>query len=231
MLNKKGSDFKKYCTFTRAKNKVLFNQNMKKLVLFALLCFVGLLSYGQRFHGGLFAGISASQISGDQLSGFNKAGAYAGAFTNYYFTEKSALQFEMYFMQKGSHKSQHPKSNDYTAYNLNLMYVETALLYQWHFSKRFYLEAGPAFAVILKRQATEKDENGVIPNPLRPQFNLFDYSLLAGLGVNISKHFKVNLRGESSVIPVRKPQVQTSYRLDRFQYNSSITLSLIYEIK
>jgi len=204
---------------------------MKRVVLIVFILVCALSTYSQKFHGGLFAGISASQISGDQLSGFNKAGAYAGAFTNYFFREKSDLQFEMYFIQKGSHKSQHPKSNDYTAYNLNLMYTEIALLYQWHFIKRFYFEAGPAFAVVLKRAATEKDQDGVISNSQRPLFNQFDYSLIAGLGINLVKHFKVNIRGEGSFIPVRRPQVKTAYRLDRLQYNSTITIALIYEIK
>ncbi len=203
---------------------------MKKLLLIAFLGFYATFAYSQKFHGGLFAGISASQISGDQLSGFNKAGIYAGGFTNYYFTEKSALQLEIYFIQKGSHKSQRPKNNDYSSYNLNLQYVEMALPYQWHFSKRFYIETGPALGVILKTLPTEKDENGIVPNYSRPRFNLFDLSVIAGLGVNISKHFKANLRGENSVIPVRKPEVGTSYRLDRLQYNSTITLSLIYQI-
>jgi hypothetical protein len=204
---------------------------MKKLLLIGILGFCTSFSYSQKFHGGLFVGISASQISGDQLSGFNKAGIYAGGFTNYYFTQKSALQLEIYFIQKGSHKSQKPKNNDYTAYNLNLQYVEMALLYQWHFYKRFYLETGPGLGVILNTLAVEKDENGIVPNYSRPRFNQFDLSIIAGLGVNISNNFKVNLRGENSIIPVRKPVVGTSVRLDRMQYNSTITLSLIYQIK
>jgi hypothetical protein len=203
---------------------------MKKLFLIVFLTSYAFFSFGQKFHGGLFAGIAASQISGDQLSGFNKAGIYAGGFSNYYFTEKSALVLELYFIQKGSHKSQHPKTNDYTSYNLNLQYVELALMYQWHFSKRFYIETGPGLGVILKTLATEKDQNGVVPNYSRPRFNLLDLSVIAGIGVNISNHFKVNLRGENSVIPVRKPVVGTSVRLDRMQYNSTITLSLIYQI-
>jgi hypothetical protein len=204
---------------------------MKKLFLIACLGFCTSFSFSQKFHGGLFAGIAASQISGDQLSGFNKAGIYAGGFTNYYFTEKSALELEIYFIQKGSHKSQRPKNNDYSAYNLNLQYTEMALLYQWHFPKRFFLETGLGLGVILNTLAIEKDENGIVPNYSRPRFNQFDLSLIAGLGVNISEHFKVNLRGENSMIPIRKPVVGTSFRLDRMQYNSIITLSLIYQIK
>jgi hypothetical protein len=201
---------------------------MKKLLPIAFILFYSSFSYSQKFHGGLFAGIAASQISGDQLSGFNKAGIYAGGFTNYYFTEKSALELEIYFIQKGSHKSQRPKNNDYSAYNLNLQYVEMAILYQWHFSKRFYLETGPALGVILNTLAVEKDENGIVPNYSRPRFNQFDLCVIAGLGVNISEHFKANIRGENSIIPVRKPDF--TWRLDRLQYNSTITLSLIYQI-
>jgi hypothetical protein len=203
---------------------------MKRIVLIFFLITGSYFCQAQKFHGGLFAGIAATQISGDQLSGFNKAGVYAGGFSNYFFTPKSALQLELYFIQKGSHKSQHPKTNDYIAYNLNLQYIEMALFYQWHFIKRFYIEAGPGFGVILNTLATEKDANGKIPNSQRPRFNQFDLSAIAGLGVNISKHFKANLRGENSVIPVRRPVVGTSFRLDRLQFNSVITISFIYQI-
>jgi hypothetical protein len=203
---------------------------MKKLFLITFFILYTTFSFSQKFHGGLFAGVAASQISGDQLTGYNKAGIFAGGFTNYHFTEKLALQLEIYYIQKGSRKNPHPKSNDYTVYKLNLQYVEMPLLFKWEFSKRFFLEVGPSIGAVMNNTGKEKDEGGVIPNTQRPVFNRFDFCGVLGMGVNISRNFKVNIRTIDSFIPVRKPVVGTSYRLDRLQYNTTIALSLIYQI-
>jgi hypothetical protein len=204
---------------------------MKRIFFIIILGLFTTFSYSQKFHGGLFAGIAASQISGDQSSGYNKAGLFAGGFTNYHFTEKLAIQLEISFIQKGSRKLPHPKVNDYTIYKLNLMYVELPLLFKWDFSKRFYLEVGPSIGVLINNTGREKDEGGLINNPQRPVFNRFDYCGVLGMGVNISKHFIANIRTIDSFIPVRKPVKGTAYRLERWQYNTTIALSLIYQIQ
>lgn len=203
---------------------------MKKLFVLLFLFLTVSCTYAQKFHGGFFAGIAASQISGDQAAGFNKAGPYAGAFTNYGFTEKSFLQLEIYYILKGSSKNPRPKNNDYTVYKLNLHYVELGLLYKWQFSKRFNLEAGPAFGVLMKNQYIEKDEHGLVLDSERPKFNKFDYSILVGLGINIIKHLKANIRYENSIIPVRGSKIPLWRIQKRWQFNSTITLSAIYEI-
>jgi len=203
---------------------------MKRILFITFFGLYTTFSFSQKFHGGLFAGIAASQISGDQLTGYNKAGLYLGGFSNYHFSEKLAMQLEIYFIQKGSRKNPHPKVNDYTIYKLNLMYVEMPLLFRWDFSKRFYLEVGPSIGVVIDNTGREKDEGGLINNPFRPVFNRFDYCGVLGMGVNISKKFKANIRTIDSFIPVRKPVVGTSYRLDRWQYNTTIAISFIYQI-
>jgi len=183
-----------------------------------------------KFHGGFFAGIAASQISGDQLAGFNKAGPYVGGFSNFSFTEKSALELELYYILKGSSKNPHPKSNDYTIYKLNLHYIELAIVYKWQFSKRFWLEAGPAMGVLMKKERIEKDEYGIVDDSQRPVFNDFDFSIIGGMGVNIIKHLKANMRFENSIIPVRGSEIKYWRIQKRWQFSSSITLSAIYEL-
>ena len=202
---------------------------MKKIFLFVFLSISVYVSHGQVFHGGLFLGIAASQISGDLLSGFNKPGLYGGGFANVYFSEKIALQLEMYYIQKGSRKVY--KQNAFDSYKLNLQYIEMALLFKWDFSRRFFFEMGPSIGVIMKTTGVEKDGYGLVPNPNRPAFNNTDLCGIVGLGVNIYDNFKINVRGENSIIPVRKPEVGTSWRLNRWQYNSTLTLSLIYQVK
>lgn len=202
---------------------------MKKLY-FVIFMFIMSGSFAQKFHGGFFAGVAASQISGDQLAGFYKAGPYVGAFSNFNFNEKSALQLELYYILKGSNKNQRPKIDDYTIYKLNLHYIELGLLYKWNFSKRFWFETGPALGVLMKNNAIEKDEYGIVNDSQRPRFNSFDFSGIAGLGVNIINHLKANIRYENSIIPVRGSEIPYWRIQKRWQLSSSITISAIYEI-
>lgn len=203
-----------------------------KTIWFLLLFFIlfPFIIKAQTFKGGLFAGIAASQISGDQLAGFKKAGIYAGGYSNVFFNEKFGLQLELYYIQKGSRKIPKQASPANYTYKLQLHYIEMPLLFEWNITKRFFFEIGPAIGVLMKNRGVEKDGNGVIPGSYRPAFNKIDFSGIAGLGVNITKHFKANFRYSNSIIPVRKPQLGTAYRLDRYQYNSSLIFSIIYQI-
>lgn len=203
---------------------------IKKITLLIVISLTISHSNAQKFGGGFFAGIAASQISGDQLSGFYKAGPYVGAFSNFAFNEKSALQLELYYILKGSSKNQRPKINDYTIYKLNLHYIEISLLYKWQFSKRFWLETGPALGVLMKNTGIEKDEFGTVYDSQRPRFNKFDFSGLLGLGINIIDHLKANIRYQNSIIPVRGSEIPYWRIQKRWQFSSSITISAIYEI-
>ena len=200
----------------------------RRILIAAVFVLLAQFVNAQRFHGGLTAGVAASQVSGDNLSGFNKAGLYAGGFVNVVLSEKSALQLEMYYIQKGSRKNQRPKVNDYTVYKLNLQYIEMPLLYRWQFSRRFSLYLGPALGVLVKNTEVEKDEAGLLPN--RPSFHRFDLNVVLGLGISISDHFRVIFRGQNSVLPIRNYSGNALFRLDRLQYNTTLILSLAYEI-
>jgi len=82
----------------------------------------------------------------------------------------------------------------------------------------------------MKNNAIEKDEYGTVYDSQRPRFNKFDFSGLAGLGVNIIDHLKANLRYQNSIIPVRGSEVPYWRIQKRWQFSSSITISAIYEI-
>jgi hypothetical protein len=175
------------------------------------------------FKGGLSLGIVASQISGDQLSGFNKAGIFGGAYVNFSFRERSALQFEMNYIQKGS--ARNPTVNNPVKYRLNLQYIEVPILYHWMFNKRFVLELGPTVAFLMK--STEKDERGIMLGT-RP-FNWYEVGVLGGIQFNISNNFRAGFRGQNSILPVRNHAGNVTYRLNRGQYNSLLLLNLTYE--
>lgn len=194
------------------------------LLVFFLIIVLG--THGQTvFKGGISLGVAASQISGDQLSGFHKAGIFGGAFVNFRFTVRSALQFEMNYIQKGSAHNPKPGATDPHSYKLNLQYVEVPVLYHWLFNKRFGFELGPTIGFLMK--ATEKEDGGIMRGT-RP-FNVYEVGILGGIRFNISENFKAGFRGQNSLLPVRNHAGNVTYRLNRGQYNSLLLLNLTYE--
>ncbi len=77
---------------------------MKKLFLLPLLLFTMFFRLdGQRFDGGVIAGISASQIDGDSYSGYNKLGYNATVFARFRFNDVYSLTSGITAIQKGAH--------------------------------------------------------------------------------------------------------------------------------
>lgn len=115
------------------------------IFFFSVLPFI---SFSQGFGGGLYGGISTSQVSGDGIGGFHKVGAWAGAFTDYRFTPRSTLQFEISFIQKGSRQTPTVKNdNTLILYNHNML--EIPVLYRWYGIKNMSIELGLQAGVLL----------------------------------------------------------------------------------
>ena len=205
---------------------------MKRIILILSLSIVSKCLFAQKFHGGFSAGLSATQISGDQLSGFNKAGIFAGAFSNVYLGSKSILQMEINFIQKGSRKTARADKGDLVWYKCNLNYVEATLAYRLILTKRLLVDLGPQLGVIMKTDNVEKgyDINVVeIDNTTQPPFKRIDLSAFGGLSYNFYKNTYVIGRYSTSIIPVRGEKGHPAQRLDRLQYNSVIIFGLQFE--
>ena len=113
-----------------------------------LLLFAPIALFGQGFGGGIYGGISTSQVSGDAIVGFHKVGGWAGAFTDYRFTPRSTLQFEISFIQKGSRQAPTVKNNNtFILYNYNML--EIPVLYRWYGIKNMSIELGMQAGILL----------------------------------------------------------------------------------
>lgn len=170
---------------------------MKRLII--LFTMIPLLGLGQGFGGGLFAGISATQMFGDDIGGFNKAGIYGGAFTDYRLRPKSTLQLELSFLQRGSKQTPTPKNGN-TRWLFNLNYIEMPILYRWYGIKNMSLELGPSASFLISSR--QEDIFGEIPNELRVPFHDFDFSGVIGLSYYLVKgKLEVNARYSMSIVP------------------------------
>src|SRR5262245_46820191 len=135
-------------------------------IIFSTLSFIFFSSevYSQRFNGGITAGLLASDLVGldSYDTDFNKAGLTFGGLVNTHISPKGLLQFELYYIQKGSNQLPDSANNYYDTFKLNLDYVEGALLYKHRIPvivnkkplDRVELEAGPSFGFRVRIKQT-----------------------------------------------------------------------------
>ena len=199
---------------------------MKNIYLLLIIVFIaaGFSINAQEFHGGVLGGVSGTQISGDDLSGFNKGGLYLGAFVNRYFGEKSSMQMELDFIQKGSRKNPNAKKNDYSTYLLRLNYIEIPVSYKYDFSTNGTLEGGLSLGVLVKSYE-EANETTTVSGG---EFNRTDFSFHVGGYYTIVENLRVNVRYSSSILPVRDHSSGATDRLNAGQYNSVLSFILFY---
>jgi hypothetical protein len=195
---------------------------VKRLLQFVLIVFVAGSAYAQKFQAGILAGISTSQVDGDHLTGFHKAGIKAGGFVSRKISEKMEMQFEIEFIQKGS---QLPVNDDNVFYRMRLNYIEVPVLVNYHFGKKWNIEAGVAFATLLS--ALEEDQQGVITNA--PPFHRADYLVCAGGNYLITDHFIFNVRYSYSVTTIRpKDENYNYFYFIGGQFNKVVAFSIAY---
>jgi len=184
-------------------------------------------SFGQAFEGGVAAGLVGSQVAGDTYTGFNKPGAYAGFWVRLGLSERSFLQTELSYFQKGSRHNPDEKLQDYTFYLMRLGYIEMPLLYQYKLKSKVTLEVGPSFSFLVHSHE-ERDYEEITYG----EFSLFNLSFMAGIGYPITEKMSVHFRMNSSVISIRTDPVNGArHRLFSYgQFNDCILLFLSYKL-
>jgi hypothetical protein len=200
---------------------------VKKIFFISILLSISSLLTAQNFHAGLIGGLSTSFISGISNAGFNKIGLLGGGFVNYEVNEKTSLQSEIYYIEKGCHKNPNPNHNYYDTYRLNLQYLEVPVLFCFLSTSNIIFEVGPSVAWMIGH--SEKDEYGTIVNAM--PFKQNDIGIDLGLRIPFKKGFSFDFRLFNSVLPVRKHASGAHYRLNLGQYNSVIGFRLIYQFK
>jgi len=204
---------------------------MKRLLLISLIFFSVLSSWGQSdFNFGFQLGLNGSQVTGDQLAGFHKAGLFGGLFVNHKAGRLGNIQLEMNFTQKGSRKNAKPDEGIYDSYLMRLNYVAVPLLYRFKIKKTLDIDVGLEAAYLISSR--ERDINGwVEPDLSVPYFKDFDFSIFAGIGVEINEHLLFVFRYSYSIVPIR-PRPPGNYYYgywDAGQYNEVLTGTLQYQ--
>ena len=165
-------------------------------IILLILLFIPSLVTGQGFGGGLYAGISTSQVSGDGIGGFHKVGAWGGGFTDYRFTPRSTLQFEISFIQKGSRQAPTVKNNN-VLYVHNQNMIEIPVMYKWYGIKNMSIELGVQAGILLSTV-----ERGTLINETRNSsaYRKAEASAMGGLSYYFWKgRIEVNARYSNSL--------------------------------
>ncbi|MFK5856256.1 MAG: porin family protein [Bacteroidota bacterium] len=201
-----------------------------RYIIILTTLFFGFAASAQEFHGGVIGGIAGTQVAGDTFSGYNKAGIFFGGYVNLDVSEKSALQMELTYFQKGSRENPREKNN-YQSYILRLNYIEMPLLYQYK-AGRFKIEAGPSAGFLLGYY--EEVDLEVISDQQgynKPSRVTFQINL--GLSYFISPNIGVGLRTNNSMLNIFSTnQTGDVFRIfDHGRYNDSLILMVYYQFK
>jgi hypothetical protein len=197
-----------------------------------LLVLLPLASLSQEFNGGIIAGGVISQVDGDTWSGYDKFGYLAGGYVSLRISPHSSFQMEMEYIQKGSRHNLNAENAYDQTYLLRLHYFEIPVLYQYTFARRFSVEAGPAFDILM---GYEEEQDGISDPPTEPIRKL-TLSGIMGASAYLTNHLKVNFRLNYSLISLRDASAPypESYRKVFFeygQYNNVLSLSLLWDLK
>jgi opacity protein-like surface antigen len=198
---------------------------MKKILLTLFFFSFVMLSYSQRFHGGVMGGFVVSQLDGDHLGGYNKPGVRAGGWVNTAISEITTLQLELEYNQKGSKISQNRIATE-RYYHSRLNYLQVTLPAKFLLIDKWKAEAGIAGGYLIK--AMEDDGNGFLE--AEPAFDQFELSLIVGLNYNLTENIIGNVRFNYSALAVREHPGGQTYLLNRGQYNNLLAFSVYYKI-
>ena len=186
---------------------------------------------GQEFNGGIMAGVVGSQVAGDTYSGFHKPGIFAGGFVNYQFSNRSIIQMELEFFQKGSRKNPNYDKDDFDQYLFRVNYVELPVLYQWKLNDRLKFEAGPSLGFFINYYEEKNEEE--IKNGNRPAALTFQVN--AGFYVFLTQHLIFNFRTNNSMLNIRSENatgdVLRIFPGNYGQFHDCLVMSLYYQFK
>lgn len=201
---------------------------MKSLLVFVALSFFLLTDItAQKFEGGIILGLVGSQVAGDQYSGYNKAGLNAGGWINLAVGQKSMLQMELAYIQKGSRENPDYEKNKLDSYLMRLGYVELPLLYRIQYNDRLGFEAGLGMNFLI--HSNEKF-NGY--ETVESPFSRTNLCLLAGISFRVTDLIRINLRTDNSLFSIRKNRVTGD--VWRFwghgQFSDALVLSAYYKL-
>ena len=195
--------------------------------LFTILFFTATLSGVQAqkrlFHGGILGGLTMTQVQNDNSGGFNKIGLYFGTYILTEFNDMWIGEIGMNYAGKGSRETSRDKNDVYNKYVMRLGYLEFPVIVKFRFHK-FDFELGPSFGFLLFSK--ELDQYG--EQQSATEFKNFELAVIIGVNYMFNEKLGLDLRSQTSILPIRTPNEGVYYTNGQAQYNIVISLAVRY---
>lgn len=173
---------------------------------------------------GLKAGLNVSSISDDGYEDSkSKAGFYGGVFMNAPLSEMFSIQPEVLYSQYGAKVTQSyttevlgTTTNYKSSQSRNLDYITVPVMFQFHATPAFYLEAGPEFGFLvsakdkgdLTRETTTGGSTSTSTTSgstdIKDGISSFNMGAGLGLGFNFTPNFGINARYVAGFTDINK---------------------------
>lgn len=198
---------------------------MRKFILITISVFFISVLNGQDFKGGINLALVGSQVAGDCCSGYHKAGIKVGGYVSYPINRDAMISMELNYVQKGSRQTP-TEDNDFQSYKLNLHYAELPFLFQYRIIEQLTAEGGLAYGYFIGKKEEANFQDAVAGKP----FNRHNLNFLIGFYYNVTERFRLNLRSNNSILPIR-PHTSGATRLfNQGQYSDAICLGVQFEL-
>ncbi|WP_299222664.1 porin family protein [uncultured Aquimarina sp.] len=152
---------------------------MNKTLLFVFALLIGTITINaQESRYGIRIGANLSSISSDDITGDldkSRIGVVVGFLADFALTEKLRLQPEFQYSGQGN------KDKD-----LRVNYLQVPILLKYNITDLFNVQLGPQAGI--KIWEWEDNQANIV------DFGTFDFAAVAGIGVNVTDNFFVDLR-------------------------------------
>ncbi len=202
---------------------------MKQLLFLAgFLVFVIQLSFAQRFEGGVLGGLNASQVDGDTYSGYHKPGVVLGGFVQTNLSRSVYAGMELKFTQKGSRNRDSLATEGQIKYIMRLNYVDLPVYLGVRTSDKISFFFGMSAGYLIS--GNEFNDYGKFPPEDQHEFNSIDYQGLFGFRFQFTKRLFVDLRGQYSVVPIRKQSGNALWYWKSNQFSNVLSTTVLYRL-
>ena len=190
--------------------------------------------FAQPFHGGLFAGLTASQVDGDSYAGYDRVGLQGGVFVSTLFTQTVGARLEIKYTSRGARKPVNSTNTD--VYKLNLHYVDLPILVTIQVKKIGQVELGLVPGYLFT--ASGEDNGGELPDDYLVDYRKFDLGTLIGINVGVTPKIAMNVRYSYSIFSIRDLESAGAYYSwmgkifghSAGDFNNYLTFAVSYQI-